>query len=176
MYSTNKNTEGFSLVEMMVVIAILAVLAAIAVVAMTRDNLESDFNTVGRRLSQDLQRAKAEAISSPEDRVIRVSDDGKLYTYNAALPGDKNLSNLSKFSLPTRIAISGVSRNSDASALPAQIRFFGTQEAGAITGSGIDNNVASPSQVTIYFKSDDGTYKARIIISQSTGFIKYYAW
>ena len=94
--------RGFTLVELMVVVAIVAVVAAVAVPTITRDNTEARFKGFVRELAQDLTRARFEALSNREERAVVVNQYA--YTVNSAVPNTTTLGLLKSKNVPAVVA------------------------------------------------------------------------
>lgn len=181
-----RREAGFSLVELMVVMVIIAILAAVAVVSFGRDNTKGTFDQVTRQMNQLIQTARNDAISSPDDQLISITANS--FTLYTAQVGSADLiqtetSGLNRVEIPEWMEISGVAlsaatkpTDSPVTALPAVIRFYGTQEVGAAAGEGADEGVPSTSSATIFIQSKDSSlgYLARIVIYGTTGYVHYY--
>jgi|GEM_PF-4730657 prepilin-type N-terminal cleavage/methylation domain-containing protein len=182
----NKAEAGFSLVELMVVVVIIAILAAVAVVSFGRDNTKGKFDGVTRQMNQLIQSARNDAISSPDDQLISITASS--FTLYTAQVGSVDLiqtetSGLNRVEIPDWMEISGVAMtaatkptDNPVSALPAVIRFYGTQEVGVDTGEGAGEAIPGTSSATIFIQSKDSTlgYFARIVIYGTTGYVHYY--
>ena len=74
--------QGFTLTELMVVVAIVALLALVAVPALTKDRQDARFFKFVRGFAFDVRRAHMEAISSKDHRQFAVRGDR--YSISAA--------------------------------------------------------------------------------------------
>lgn len=176
--------SGFTLTELMVVIAIIGILGLIAVPAMTRDTSERDLRDVIEKFVQDVRRGHLEAISSREERAILINGSG--WQLTMVTPGASGAvhSQLASTSAPSGVVIASFQ---NINALPEvnytrptatapiarmttqrEIRFRYTGEADGNPGT---SNLDS---VTVFFATESGNSKARVVITGATSFVKYF--
>lgn len=84
MFLKYKNQKGFSLVELMIVIAILAILAAVAVPSLQRFAINSDLRSAARAIQGDFFDLKERAIS--ENRRYAITFNVNSSTYSIEQP------------------------------------------------------------------------------------------
>ena len=187
---------AFTLVELMAVVAIVAVLGAVAIPVLTRDDIGGRFKRAVRQVSQDLQRARYEALSNREHRAIDVLASLHDYQLQAAVPGLTTRSLLTRRQLEQRIelyaATTDAAHPDNASAtiptappgstenLPFEIQFTSTSEVWAKQHSP-GSAVLEPSDataVTLWLRALDANnkpmHRARIVISGATGYTRIY--
>ncbi len=114
------NTAGFTLAEMLVVLAILAITAALSM-PLTRQSVASqDFNTFSRSLAGLLREARLQAISQNRETVVTLDFDKRV----AALVGGEKTKSGRRVSIPEKMTVSAVTARGDVSRESATFRFF----------------------------------------------------
>ncbi len=174
----SKRAQGFTLIELMVIVVILAVLAMVAVPALTKDNRSANFEKFCRRFAIDAHRAHMEAISSREDRSLLLYSDR--YTVNAVLPGSTTAAIVAVRQYPDDIEVYGLAK---VAADPGRTY----TEPGQISGGeeirfratgdvGVDDDGTGSVDVSasVFLRTTDNKFKGRVVIYQSTSFIKYH--
>jgi prepilin-type N-terminal cleavage/methylation domain-containing protein len=74
------STSGFSLAEVVIVMAIMAILAAIAIPRFAAAAQNSIADLAARRLAADLRLAQAQAIQTQQQQSVVIATDGYSYT------------------------------------------------------------------------------------------------
>ncbi len=100
-----KNPKGFSLVELMIVIAILAILAAVAVPSFQRFAINSDLKTAAREIQGDFFICKERAIAENTEYSITFNIGANTYTKNCGA-GDIATKSLASYSGNARLVSS----------------------------------------------------------------------
>lgn len=176
------NERGLTLVEIMLVLAIVAVLAAVAVPVLSRDSAEDELRRYVRVLVGDLRRARYEALSSREDRVIMISD-ATHFRLEAVVPGGTAPVAIKRAEqAPNRVEISGVlktaaepgSSYTAPGTTPAQIRFNALNEVQVETGASAATALPLPGSATIFLQTTDGQHQARIVVFGTTAYARVY--
>lgn len=182
------NAAGITLVELLVAIAILALLAAVATPTLTRDSTQSDFRGYVRRVAEDLRRARYEALSSREDRLVFVPDPvGARTTYElqAVIPGQPAASPVlikRPEQAPERVEIAGVLSQAaepgktytPPGVLPAEIRFTGLNTVEVGLGASAASAPPVPSSATLFVQTSDGHHRARVVVFGTTAHVRVY--
>lgn len=176
--------DGFTLVELMVALAVLALLAAIAAPSFSPDSAESAFRSYVTRLAQDMRRGRFEALSAREDRSIFIPNTTpSTYSYEAVAPNSNTASPIQNPEIaPQQVEIAGVlplaaepgSSYLPPGELPAEIRFTGLNTVEVATGTDVGSSLPMPSSATIFLRSADDAYRARIVISGMTAHTHVY--
>jgi prepilin-type N-terminal cleavage/methylation domain-containing protein len=177
MAAAEAKDHGFTLTELMVVVVIIGLLALVAIPALSRDSAKSAYETFANEVYQTLYRAKIEAISSKESR--RVSFPNKTqYSLESYFEGTAAMLK----QVTTRDGLEVFDYRGDRNGItgtrvaPAfQVYFSATSDVSMVGACG-GSACATPCActVTIYLKSPDDRYKGRIVIYQSTGYIRLY--
>ncbi|HET6282927.1 MAG TPA: prepilin-type N-terminal cleavage/methylation domain-containing protein [Polyangia bacterium] len=80
----NRNDSGFTLTELMIVVAIMGVMSAVATPLLTRDNQVDAGRAFSQSLARELQKCRSEAVSSRLGvRAFVFSDRVELRSYKA---------------------------------------------------------------------------------------------
>ena len=183
-----KNAAGITLVELLVVLAIVALLAAVTTPTLTRDATRSDFRSYVRRVAEDLRRARYEALSSREDRLVYVPDPlGGRTTHElqAVIPGQPAASPVlikRPEEAPERIQIAGVislaaepgKTYTPPGVLPAEIRFTGLNTVEIGLGASAASAPPVPSSATLFVQTNDGQHRARVVVFGTTAHVRVY--
>jgi prepilin-type N-terminal cleavage/methylation domain-containing protein len=175
---------GVTLIEVMVVVAIVALLAAVAVPALSRDDSAQQIARYSSQFARDVQRARAEAISSREDRALLI--EGTNYRYGIPIPpAGTSISELARRQAPVKVVVT------DVQAIESTPWNTGYNPGGVATATlsttrrirflatgGIQIDVPGPGYVespaSVFFRSTNGEYTARVTIFRTTGFFKLY--
>jgi prepilin-type N-terminal cleavage/methylation domain-containing protein len=174
-----------TLVEVMVVVAIIAILVAGAVVVFSRNTAKADYDKLVARLTQDVQWAKYDAISSKEDRAI-IFNTKIQYEVDSVQPGtDTNYALLRRQDISGDVEVTNVvigaltaAGNSPSTTFNvAEIRFTAVGDV-ELKGAGLSpcpgTSAVCTSRCacsgTIFLRSVNDRYKHRIVIYQSTGY------
>lgn len=186
-----KGERGFTLTELMVVVAIVAIVAAIAVPLLTADHSEADLNKFVEKFVQDVRRAHIEAISSREERALQITNSNGQSQWNLTqvspgAPTDTHTL-LSRNILPSNVVIVAVS---SINALPIEGNTYSaptvTAPVAAMTGDAeirfrctgeADSNITTATTfepTTVFFSTDSGRFRARVVISPQNSFVKYF--
>jgi prepilin-type N-terminal cleavage/methylation domain-containing protein len=163
--------HGFTLTELMAVVAILAIIAAIAIPSLTRDDIEARFNKFVKTFLGDVQRAHMGAIASKEDWLIRLN--GTSYELQR-MPGPTSLE---KRPAPASVFIATadsfnaapwasytVPTASTPIGTPVTLRFRALGWMEVDDGSGTFLQQAA----SVFFRDKNGNYKARVVVFSAT--------
>jgi len=171
---------GFTLTELMAVVAILAITIAIAVPALTRDRVEDRYQKYVDTFLRDIQRAHMEAIGGRESRRLAVYGT----YYQLEIIDSNNVTTfLARREAPAGVWVAQVSKVSDTPWSPqtdptnsawggsAELRFLAT---GAFEVDIPVKSTPTPTSdpATVYFGCSDANYKDRVVNYPATAFAK----
>jgi type II secretory pathway pseudopilin PulG len=182
------NDLGITLVELMVVVAIVALIAAVVTPALTRDTAEADFRSYVRRVATDMRRARYEALSSREDRLVffpAPAGGRTTHELQAVIPGQPAASPVliqKPQQAPERIRVAGVISQSaepgktytPPGVLPAEIRFTGLNTVEVGLGASATSAPPVPSSATVFVQTSDGRHRARVVVFGTTAHVRVY--
>ena len=121
-----RRDEGFTLAEMMVVMAILALSAVMVLPASRRSAETQEFVSLGHTLAASLRQARMEAIGKNRETAMRFDLERRVARAGTSGP---------EIALPKAVAIDIVTARGDVTAKEAIFRFF---PDGTATGGHID--------------------------------------
>ncbi len=172
---------GFTLTELMVVVAIIALMAMLAVPALTKDRQDARFFKFVRTFAFDVRRAHMKAISTKDHRQFTVSKDR--YGISAATKVPKTskytLTTLATRLAPSDVVIAGIMPISTmpGTSYPTPSGIGFAQSFRLLSTGGVQMEASSnyeDKSVTIFFKTSDNAWKARVVIFQATAHTKLY--
>ncbi|MCA9666596.1 MAG: prepilin-type N-terminal cleavage/methylation domain-containing protein [Myxococcales bacterium] len=183
-----RDQRGFTLIELLVVVAILAGLALLAVPALTSANYEGKLREWSRRMAQDLQRARYEAIAQREDRIIKITSN-RTYELLAEVPGSGTQTLVKRVTLPEQVLIVGLQKCLAIDNLPSQAGGVGgAGTACAIPGSFATGHLKFSAirtmrvdiggteddrSATLWLKTEDNKHYSRVVVYRTTGNVRY---
>ena len=162
---------GFTLTELMVVVAIITLMAMLAVPALTKDRQDARFFKFVRTFAFDVRRAHMEAISSKDHRQFTVTKDR--YAISAVTGGTKLLTLLASRMAPPDVEIAGIIPDSSlpGTSYPVPSGVGAAQNFRTLSTGGVQMEVGSnfaDKSVTVFFRTNDSAWKARVVIFQAT--------
>ena len=167
--------SGFTLTELMVVVAIITLMAMLAVPALTRDRQDARFFKFVRTFAFDVRRAHMEAISSKDHRQFTVTKDRYSISAATAVPKSSTrvLSLLANRLAPPDVVVAGIMPISTlpGKSYPAPSGVGFAQKFRTLSTGGVQMEVGSSFEdksVTVFFKTVDNAWKARVVIFQAT--------
>lgn len=163
--------SGFTLTELMVVVAIITIMAMLAVPALTKDRQDTRFYSFVKSFAFDVRRAHMEAISSKDHRQFAVDKDR--YSISAVTGGTTTLSLLANRLAPPDVQIAGIMPISTlpGTSYPAPTGIGFAQKFRTLSTGGVQMEAGSSwddKSVTVFFKTTDNAWKARVVIFQAT--------
>lgn len=125
--------SGFTLIEMLVVVAIIGILAALAAPSMTRLLERGRLRGAAEQVASDLQLARTEAIKRNQDVKVTFSSDtpSTSWCYGVRVGGDCNCA-ITDPTDATACQIDGVLK------VTSSADFAGVSLAGSFVGSGVN--------------------------------------
>lgn len=102
-----RSPRGFTLVEMMAVVAIAAVLLAVAVPSFIAATARARLEGAANELSVDLQYARSEAIRRRTSATLSVNADGGGYTLTYFDPTSASNVNFKTVTMPATVTVTG---------------------------------------------------------------------
>lgn len=106
-YISPSNHQGFTLIELLLIIAIVAILGAAATPFLSRFVLQTNFDSVERKVISTIRKAQAYALDGKNGAVWGVCTSGnnlRLYAGSCSSPTISE-----NFSIPSTVSISGFS-------------------------------------------------------------------
>jgi prepilin-type N-terminal cleavage/methylation domain-containing protein len=154
---TKNHCHGFSLVEMLIVMAIVGILAALSTYAWQRYTLNTHLRTAARNVVGDFQRCKAKAVS--ESRTYQMKFTVGTDTYTISAPASPSGSRPALNQTRTLVADAGAVKITDMIPIGQTITFQtrGTATPGRVK---LANNRNSEATIT-----NNQTGKAYVIFN-----------
>jgi general secretion pathway protein H len=113
-------TDGFTLSEMLVVLAILALTAALSLPVTRQSVATQDFNSFSRSLAGLLREARLQAVSRNRETAVTFDFNQRVATF----VGKQNENVLRRISIPETVTIAAVTARGDVSSESVTFRFF----------------------------------------------------
>ena len=108
-----KNTSGFTLLELLIVIGMIGVISSIGFVSMTGLRRSLALDEAGANLSQQIQRARAQSMSTSSSWRVRITDsDTFVLEQNTSTTATPTWTNRNTIDLPSAMTFSNTAQDS----------------------------------------------------------------